>query len=181
MNDEVAEDSELPNQANTTTSISLTNGSAGYNLPSASGGGGGSWFTSGSISAMPNTISLSSGAGGGGVYTATGSYTTSSITGMAAMSSASGIVSIMSCKVDDSDITVKRPDGTTLAVAKSIETILEHLQLIVPNDNELRDNPALNLAYENYLEMLATTRNPGLKEAFDSYHTVRNLVKDTYD
>jgi hypothetical protein len=59
--------------------------------------------------------------------------------------------------------------------------ILEHLQLIVPDEQELRDNPSLKLAYENYLEALAATRDPSIQAAFDSYHMVRKLTKDTDD
>lgn len=80
----------------------------------------------------------------------------------------------------DSDITINRPGGK-INIGKSIETILDHLNLIIPVQSELDSNPALKLAYENYLEVLDASRNRDIREAYDSYHTVKKLTKDSDD
>ena len=139
------------------------------------GYGNSSYSAVGSISAISLTSPGITTSGTGGTYLSVNpasTWATSSITSGITLSSTSS---------DASDLTIKRKGGNTIAVGKSIELILEHLQLIVPDERELRDNPALKLAYENYLDALAATRDPSIQAAVDSYHMIRKLTKDDDD
>lgn len=158
----------LSTQTGCITAVSLTNPASGYHgsmgAVGANGGGGGGYASStvSMAGTMPSVYNVPS-------YS--GSYTLSS--------SGYGYGSIATALsgAQIPDVTIQRPNGE-IQIGKAIETILDHLQLIVPNQKELDANPSLKLAYENYLEVLKATRNADLKEAYDSYHMVRKLSRD---
>lgn len=132
------------------TAVNITTGGYGY-----IGGGGGGYAN----------LTINSGV-------STGLYTTSS-------TSYSPVMTIQHNDADNSDVIIKRPNGVEIPVGKSIELILDHLKLILPNKRELEENPALKLAYDNYLQVLETVRHSQeIKDAYDSYQMVRKLSKD---
>ena len=166
------------------TSISLTGAGGGYSSGAggyAPGGGGTGGITnitytngtsSGTMNGI-NTISMPN----------TGTYpsTVSLGSGVYSISTGASPYSINPYNTNfDSDITISRPTGR-INVGKTLEMILEHLNLIVPVQAELDSNPSLKLAYENYLEVLAAARNQTVKDAFDSYQMIRKLSKDDND
>jgi hypothetical protein len=143
----------------------------GYTSIVNTGGGGssssvitGNW-TNNSIS---SAVTLSS--AGSGCYTSPGITTYSAI--------APPTVTISNTTFDDAEITIRMKDGSDLRVAKSINLLLEHLMLIVPDDRELESNPALKMAYENYRDVRKKTMDPKLVEAYDSYQMIKKLSKE---
>jgi len=80
----------------------------------------------------------------------------------------------------DSDITLSRTGRPDLKIGQMIDLICEHLNIIVPDQKLMEDNPSLKLAYEHYQETVAkTVMNPEVKAAADSYRTIEKLVKET--
>jgi hypothetical protein len=143
------------------------------------GGGGGNSAGSGVITTSGNwsnnaisSITLT-GSGGGYRYASSGvAYSaTSSITPVMTVSNTA-------IGVDESDVTIRMKSGKEIRVGKSISMLLEHLMLIVPDDREIESNPALKLAYENYLEVYKRRMDPELAEAYETYQTVRKLTRD---
>jgi hypothetical protein len=73
----------------------------------------------------------------------------------------------------------KRKNGKEIRVGDSLEMIMEFL-MIIPEDKELLEkNPALKDAYEHHQRVVREVfTDDRLKESFDTYHTIRRLVKD---
>lgn len=87
-------------------------------------------------------------------------------------------ITVATTVFDDSDMIIRMKDGTDLKVGKSIRMLMEHLLLIVPDDRELESNPALKMAYENYLRIAKRSLDPELVEAYESYQMMRKITRD---
>lgn len=159
----------MPEDDDMVTSVSLTNPGSAY--PSTIGTGG----TTSSVhyNTTHGYIYLASGNGSNTWYS--GATSTAGSNGGHSINSS---VTIATTKFTDNDITISRPGGKQLKIANTLERIMEQMMLIVPDDDELDNNPALKAAYNNYLEVLHASRDPAAKEAYDSYHTIRKLVND---
>ncbi len=118
-----------------------------------------------------SSVTMAIGGGGGGYA--------SSLHGITYPFASTPAVTISGATIDggESEITLTK-DGRTLRVGKSINLLLEHLMLIVPDDRELESNPALKLAYENYLEARKRHVDPELTAAYESYQLIRNITRD---
>jgi hypothetical protein len=104
------------------------------------------------------------GYGGGGGYASTSSW---------------GVSSSNNNLYHVNDIVVRRDNGKDIRIADSIEMIME-LLMIIPEDRGLLDkNPALRSAYDHHQQIIRETfSSERLKESFDTYHTIRKLVKE---
>lgn len=76
----------------------------------------------------------------------------------------------------DSDITLCRHGKPTMRIGATLDEILKHLHIIVPDHKLLEENESLKLAYDNYVEVLRATVNPELKAAYDSYKIIEQLT-----
>lgn len=121
--------------------------------------------------------------GSGGYYTtSSGSITiptnTTSTTGMWTLSNTyKNVTLIGATEISDSDITIIRRNKKPIKVAETLEFLLEQFNIIIPDKKLLESNPALALAYENYLEVLKTSIVPKLKEAYNNYKVLETLSK----
>ena len=82
----------------------------------------------------------------------------------------------------DTDVVIKRPNGREIRVGALLEQLMDML-MVIPVDTELHDKyPALKAAYEHHQsifnEILASNE---LKDSYDSYRTLRNLVGQEED
>lgn len=84
---------------------------------------------------------------------------------------------IKSAGLDHSDVVIKR-HGKSIAVAKSLETIIDHLCIIIPDAAELANNPALKTAYDHYLDVVRESLDPRIRAAYDSFQTLRSLTQE---
>lgn len=100
------------------------------------------------------------GAGGGGTYSSASSWGVTHST-------------------DNRDVVIKRKNGKEIRVGDSLEMIME-LLMIIPEDRELFEkNPALKDAYDHHQQVIREVfTDDRLRESFDTYHTIRRLVKD---
>lgn len=103
------------------------------------------------------------GGGGGGNYTSASSWGVSSNNNLYHVN----------------DIVIRRDNGKDIRIADSIEMIME-LLMIIPEDKDLLDkNPALRSAYDHHQQIIRETfTSERLKESFNTYHTIRKLVKE---
>jgi hypothetical protein len=125
------------------------------------------------------------GSGGGGGTINTGTWSNGALTLTASgygsqnvYNSSTMTISGVTVDGDESEITIQMKDGKKVHVVKSINLILEHLMMIVPDEQELNSNPALKLAYENYLQVIRQQIDPKIAEAYETYQTVRKLTRD---
>lgn len=143
-----------------------------------------------SLDSMYNTYITSAGSstasitgtgygGGGGTYSVnlTGAGSMSSVYSISGGAGWASNNYVNNTITANADITISRK-GKEINVAETLELIVEHLNLIIPDKKLLNDNPSLKLAYDNYLEVLSKISNPELKSAVESYKVLEQLVKD---
>lgn len=82
---------------------------------------------------------------------------------------------------EDSDLVIKRRGKPELKIAATLDLILESLYIIVPDNKELENNPALKSAYEHWQETFQehSKRMLPIKEAYDGYIMMQKLVQET--
>lgn len=104
----------------------------------------------------------------------TGSYTWN------ATASINPTVTMSGATINDHDITITRKDKPSIKVAATLDLLIEALYIIVPDEQEHNNNPALKSAYEEWQYQFAeqTKRMSPLKEAYDSYMMMKKLCRE---
>jgi hypothetical protein len=93
--------------------------------------------------------------------------------------SASSIMTIASSDVyDNSDVTIKRPNGTEIRVGECLETIMETLFMIIPDKKLMGRYPALDDAFKNHMQLIRDKLHGDhdLKDSYESYQMIKKLV-----
>lgn len=116
----------------------------------------------------------------------TGGLVTTSTTGGYTWANSSAAtyptVSISSANVDarGGDITLTRKGKPPLNIGATLDTIIEALYIIVPDEQEHKENPALKSAYEEWQNQfrIQTERMQSLKDAYESYMVMKKLCRE---
>lgn len=124
-----------------------------------------------------NTITLSN-TGTMTFPTASGNYTITSYGGSGTSSSWGS----MSPTDASRDVVIRRPNGKEIYVGAVLDQIMDML-MIIPQDDALHEkNPALKAAYEHHQSIIKDMlSNEKLRESYESYRTMRNLVAHEND
>jgi hypothetical protein len=121
------------------------------------------------------SLTMLGGGAGGGMISASGSYTMS--TGGYGTTAVSKPVYYTTTDNSGADIVITRKSGESIRIGDSIKHILDTFCIIVPDQTLLDSNPALKAAYENHQAIIQETLGPKLKESYDSYKTIEKLIQ----
>ena len=131
-----------------------------------------------STSPTVNTTSIT-GTSTGSLSLSTGAYNWASTT-VSPTFSATNTYSASSATFDNTDVTLTRKGRPPMKIGATLDLILESLYIITPDETAHKDNPALQSAYEEWQHQfrVQTERMAPLKEAYESYMTMKKLCRE---